>query len=100
MLAQAPTCEEPHRRHEHFDGLCALWQIGREPHAHVVITSAVTDEVPHIEERFGGHLAQCRSARSASAVVEEICSAGATSLRAFAGNSTPAACSSFRTLAH
>ena len=52
LLAEAFTSEEAHRRHEDTDHTRALWKVGPELLAHVMIDSVVTDEVHHIDERF------------------------------------------------
>ena len=52
LLAEAFTSEAAHRRHEDTDHMRALWKVGPELLAHVVIDSVVTDDVQHIDERF------------------------------------------------
>ena len=45
LLAEAFTSEAAHRRHEDTDHMRALWMVGPELLAHVVIDSVVTDDV-------------------------------------------------------
>jgi quinol monooxygenase YgiN len=52
LLSEAFTGEDAHRRHEDTDHMRALWKVGPELLAHVVIDSVVTDDVHHIDERF------------------------------------------------
>ena len=52
LLAEAFTNEAAHRRQEDTDHMRALWKVGPELLAHVVIDSVVTDDVQHIDERF------------------------------------------------
>jgi quinol monooxygenase YgiN len=52
LLAEAFTSEEAHRRHEDTDHMRALWRVGPELLARVVIDSVVTDDVHRIDERF------------------------------------------------
>jgi quinol monooxygenase YgiN len=52
LLAEAFTSEAAHRRHEDTDHMRALWKVGPELLAHVVIDSVVSDDVEHKDERF------------------------------------------------
>lgn len=52
LLAEAFTSEEAHRRHEDTDHMRALWAVGPQLLARVVIDSVVSDNVQHIDERF------------------------------------------------
>lgn len=52
LLAEAFTSEEAHRRHEDTDHMRALWKVGPDLLAHVVIDSMVSDQVEHTDERF------------------------------------------------
>jgi len=52
LLSEAFTSEEAHRRHEDTDHMRALWKVGPELLAHVVIDSVVSDDVEHKDERF------------------------------------------------
>jgi len=48
LLAEAFTSEEAHRRHEDTDHMRALWKVGPEFLAHVVIDNVISAE----DERF------------------------------------------------
>ncbi|MFO1143669.1 MAG: antibiotic biosynthesis monooxygenase [Amaricoccus sp.] len=52
LLAETFTGEEAHRRHGGTDHMRALWKVGPELLAHVVIDNVVGAEVEHIDERF------------------------------------------------
>ena len=52
LLAEAFTSEEAHRRHEDTDHMRALWAVGPELLAHVVIDNVISEQVEHIDERF------------------------------------------------
>jgi len=52
LLAEAFTSEEAHRRHEDTDHMRALWKVGPELLARVVIDNVISEQVEHIDERF------------------------------------------------
>ena len=52
LLAEAFTSEAAHRRHEDTDHMRALWKVGPELLAHVVIDNVIAAEVEHKDERF------------------------------------------------
>ncbi|KGD94435.1 antibiotic biosynthesis monooxygenase family protein [Rhizobium sp. YS-1r] len=53
LLAEAFTSEEAHRRHEDTDHMRALWAVGPTLLSHVVIDNVISEQVQHIDERFG-----------------------------------------------
>jgi quinol monooxygenase YgiN len=52
LLAEALTSEDAHRRHEDTDHMPALWAVGPQLLAHVVIDNMVGGDVEHVDERF------------------------------------------------
>lgn len=52
-LAEAFASEEAHRRHEDTNHMRALWAVGPTLLSHVVIDNMISEQVQHIDERFG-----------------------------------------------
>lgn len=52
LLAEAFTSEAAHRQHEDTDHMRALWAIGPELLARVVIDNVISADVQHIDETF------------------------------------------------